>query len=160
MFTSHSSSMWALRPTLRHLSAKLVIKSLSHSYITLIYHKLRTFLSKIIWCNLTIFAYICVVYNTFKREHIMNKAELINAIASESGLSKTDSKKALDAFITSVTKSLKNGEKVTLVGFGTFRVGQRSEKAGYDPANKTAITIPARRVPRFKAGTELLDAVE
>jgi DNA-binding protein HU-beta len=90
----------------------------------------------------------------------MNKAELINAIASESGLSKIDSKKALDAFITSVTKALKDGEKVTLVGFGTFRTGQRAEKAGYDPANKTPITIPSKRVARFKAGTDLLAAVE
>jgi DNA-binding protein HU-beta len=90
----------------------------------------------------------------------MNKAELITAIAAESGLSKTDSKKALDAFISAVTNELKDGGKVTLVGFGTFRTGQRASKAGYDPANKKAIVIPTKRVARFKAGTELIAAVE
>jgi DNA-binding protein HU-beta len=90
----------------------------------------------------------------------MNKAELIDAIASQSGLSKVDSKKALDAFISSVTNALKDGEKVTLVGFGTFRTSRRSEKAGFDPANKVAITIPSKRVAKFKAGLELLSAVE
>lgn len=90
----------------------------------------------------------------------MNKAELISAIAAESGLSKTDSKKALDAFITSVTGALKSGEKVALVGFGTFSVGERSERRGVNPTTKEIITIPAKKVAKFKAGTELANVIE
>lgn len=85
----------------------------------------------------------------------MNKAELISAMATEAGLSKADSKKALDAFIVSVTKSLKAGDKVALVGFGTFSVAERAERTGINPATKAAIKIPAKKVAKFKAGSEL-----
>ena len=71
----------------------------------------------------------------------MNKAELISAMAAESGLSKTDSKKALDAFIASVTKAMKAGDKVSLVGFGTFSVVERGARMGINPSTK--ITGPA-----------------
>ena len=87
----------------------------------------------------------------------MNKADLINAIAAESGLSKADSKKALDAFVSSVTGALKGGDKVSLVGVGTFSV---SERTGINPSTKQAITIPAKKVAKFKAGAELSEAVE
>lgn len=89
----------------------------------------------------------------------MNKAELISAIAAESGLSKADSKKALDAFITSVTKTLKSGDKVSLVGFGTFAVSERAARTGINPSTKASITIPAKKVAKFKAGAELADAI-
>lgn len=90
----------------------------------------------------------------------MNKAELINAIATESGLSKADSKKALDAFITTVTETLKKGDKVSLVGFGVFSVGERAGRTGINPSTKAPITIPAKKVAKFKAGTDLSDAIK
>ena len=90
----------------------------------------------------------------------MNKAELISAMAAESGLCKTDSKKALDAFVTSVTKSLKAGDKVSLVGFGTFSISERAERTGINPSTKAAIVIPAKKVVKFKAGAELAGVVE
>lgn len=85
----------------------------------------------------------------------MNKSELISAMAAEAGLSKADSKKALDAFVASVTKALKAGEKVALVGFGTFSVTERAERIGINPATKASIKIPAKKVAKFKAGSEL-----
>ncbi len=90
----------------------------------------------------------------------MNKAELISAIASESGLSKVDSKKALDGFITAVTNSLKKGEKVTLVGFGTYSVVERNARQGINPQTKKPIKIAAKKVVKFSSGNELSDAVK
>lgn len=90
----------------------------------------------------------------------MNKAELLTAMAAESGMSKNDCKKALDAFISTVTKTLKAGDKVSLVGFGTFSVAERAERTGINPSTKAAITIPAKRVAKFKVGAELADALE
>lgn len=89
----------------------------------------------------------------------MNKAELINAISEKSGLSKNDSKKALDAFISSVIESLETEEKVSLIGFGTFSVGVRQERTGINPSTKQAITIPEKKVVKFKAGLDLSNAV-
>lgn len=85
----------------------------------------------------------------------MNKAELISAMAAESGLSKVDSKKALDAFVASVSKVMKAGDKVSLVGFGTFSVAERAARTGINPSTKQTIKIPAKKVVKFKAGTEL-----
>lgn len=90
----------------------------------------------------------------------MNKSELISAIATESGLTKADSKKALDAFMASVKQALQQGDKVSLVGFGTFSVAERAARTGVNPSTKKKITIPAKKVAKFKAGAELLDAVE
>lgn len=90
----------------------------------------------------------------------MNKAELISAIAAESGLSKADSKKALDAFISSVSSTLKSGDKVSLVGFGTFSVSERGERSGINPSTKAVITIPAKKVAKFKAGAELSELIK
>ena len=90
----------------------------------------------------------------------MNKSELINAMAAESGLTKTDSKKALDAFMAAITKALKAGDKVSLVGFGTFVVVERAARLGINPSTKQSITIPAKKVAKFKAGAELSEAVE
>ncbi len=85
----------------------------------------------------------------------MNKAELISPMAAESGLSKVDSKKALDAFVVSVSKAMKAGDKVSLVGFGTFSVAERAARTGINPSTKQTIKIPAKKVVKFKAGTEL-----
>ena len=85
----------------------------------------------------------------------MNKSELINAMAAESGLSKVDSKNALDAFINAVGKAMKAGEKVSLVGFGTFSVSERAARTGINPSTKETIEIPAKKVVKFKPGTEL-----
>jgi DNA-binding protein HU-beta len=90
----------------------------------------------------------------------MNKAELISAIAAESGLSKVDAKKAVDGFVAAVTNALKAGDKVALVGFGTFAVSERGERTGINPATKATIKIPAKKVAKFKAGAELSAAVE
>jgi len=90
----------------------------------------------------------------------MNKAELINAMAEKSGLSKTDSRKALDAFMDSVTKSLKKGDRVSLIGFGTFLVTERQARTGINPTTKQPIQIPAKKVVKFKAGAELSEEVK
>ncbi len=89
----------------------------------------------------------------------MNKNELISSIASATGLTKTDSAKALDAFITSVTKSLKAGKEVRLVGFGTFGVSKRAATTGRNPRTGAAIKIPARKVAKFKPGKALQETV-
>ena len=86
----------------------------------------------------------------------MNKSELISAMAAESQMSKADAKKALDAFITSVTNAMKAGDKVSLVGFGTFSVSERAERTGINPSTKATITSPAKKVAKFKAGACLL----
>ena len=88
-----------------------------------------------------------------------NKAELINAIAAEAGLSKVDAKKALDAVVKSVSDALVAGDKVSLVGFGTFSVAERAARPGINPATKQAITIEAKKVAKFKAGAELTAAI-
>ena len=89
----------------------------------------------------------------------MNKAQLIDAIAAESSLSKADAKKALDAFLTVTGDALKKGDRVTLVGFGSFGVSERSARTGRNPQTGKEITIPAKKVIKFKAGIELTDAV-
>ena len=89
----------------------------------------------------------------------MNKADLVNAIAKETGLSKVKSGEALDAFVTAVSESLKNGDKVTLVGFGTFTTSQREARKGRNPKTGEVINIPSKRVAKFKAGSELSKSV-
>ena len=89
----------------------------------------------------------------------MNKAELIAKIAEESKLTKKAAETALDAFVTSVEGALKNGEKVQLVGFGTFEVRKRAARKGRNPQTKAEIKIPASKAPVFKAGKALKDLV-
>lgn len=89
----------------------------------------------------------------------MNKADLINAIAAEAGLSKVDAKKALEAVVANISKALAAGDKVGLVGFGTFSVAARGARQGINPATKKPITIAAKKVAKFKAGAELANAV-
>ena len=89
----------------------------------------------------------------------MNKAELIAKIAEESKLTKKAAETALDAFVTSVEEALKNGEKVQLVGFGTFEVRERAARKGRNPQTKAEIKIPASKAPVFKAGKALKELV-
>ena len=89
----------------------------------------------------------------------MNKAELIAKISEESKLTKKAAETALDAFVTSVEEALKNGEKVQLVGFGTFEVRERAARKGRNPQTKEEIKIPASKAPVFKAGKALKDLV-
>lgn len=89
----------------------------------------------------------------------MNKAQLIDAIAAESGLTKADSKKALDAFVKVTGEALKNNDKIALVGFGSFGVSERSARTGRNPQTGKEITIAAKKVVKFKAGSELNDSV-
>ncbi len=89
----------------------------------------------------------------------MNKVELSAAIASETGLSKKDAEAAVKAFVEIVTKELQKGEKVQLVGFGTFEVSERAAREGRNPQTGETMTIEASRAPKFKAGKALKDAV-
>ena len=90
----------------------------------------------------------------------MNKSELISAIAKEADVTKEVAAKSLDATVESITKALKDGDTVTLVGFGTFQVKQRSAREGRNPKTGQAISIAAANVPSFKAGKGLKDAVK
>ena len=89
----------------------------------------------------------------------MNKTELIEKIAATAGLTKADSKKALEATLTAVKDALAAGEKVSLIGFGTFSVNERPAREGINPATKEKIQIAAKKVAKFKAGAELADAL-
>jgi DNA-binding protein HU-beta len=90
----------------------------------------------------------------------MNKTELIEKIAAGSGLSKADSKKALDATVAAIKDALVAGDKVSLVGFGTFSVNERPAREGINPATKEKIQIAAKKVAKFKAGAELNEAIK
>jgi DNA-binding protein HU-beta len=90
----------------------------------------------------------------------MNKTELVNAIAEKAEISKADAKKALDAFVSTVTDALKEGDKIALVGFGTFSVSQKAARKGVNPATGATIEIAAKKVAKFKPGAELAEAVK
>ncbi|MDO4777850.1 MAG: HU family DNA-binding protein [Cardiobacteriaceae bacterium] len=89
----------------------------------------------------------------------MNKTELIEAIAASAGLTKAQAGKALDAFVDTVSDTLKKGDKVILIGFGTFETRKREARKGRNPQTKKEIMIPASTAPVFKAGKKLKDAV-
>jgi len=89
----------------------------------------------------------------------MNKAQLIDAIAGDSGLTKADAKKALDSFINVTSDALKGGDRISLIGFGSFSVSERSARTGRNPQTGKEIEIAAKKVVKFKAGSELGDAV-
>ncbi len=89
----------------------------------------------------------------------MNKAELIEMVASQAGLSKSDAASAVDSVFNSITKTLQDGDSVTLVGFGTFAATDRAARTGRNPRTGEAITIPASKSPKFKAGKALKDAL-
>ena len=90
----------------------------------------------------------------------MNKAELIDAMAAEAGLTKADAKRALDAFVTATTKALKKSDRVALVGFGSFSVAKRAARTGRNPQTGKEIKIAAKKVVKFKAGSELTGVVK
>lgn len=89
----------------------------------------------------------------------MNKAQLIDAMAAEAGLTKADAKKALDAFVKVTGEALKTNDKIALVGFGSFGVSERSARTGRNPRTGTEIKIDAKKVVKFKPGSELNDAI-
>jgi DNA-binding protein HU-beta len=97
---------------------------------------------------------IFVAANKLKN-HTMNKAELIAKIADDAGITKTQANTSLDSFVEAVTKTLKGGGKVTLVGFGTFSVSKRAARNGRNPQTGAVIKIKAKKVAKFKAGKEL-----
>jgi DNA-binding protein HU-beta len=85
----------------------------------------------------------------------MNKSELVSEIAAKAGLSKADAKKALDATVEAIADALKAGDKIALVGFGTFSVAERGARQGINPLTKQTITIAAKKTAKFKGGAEL-----
>lgn len=89
----------------------------------------------------------------------MNKAELVSSIAEKSGLTKADSEKALNALLESVTQGLQGGDRIALVGFGSWTVEDRKARTGRNPRTGEEIQIPAKKVVKFKAGAGLTDAV-
>ncbi|SDE16295.1 HU family DNA-binding protein [Niabella drilacis] len=89
----------------------------------------------------------------------MNKAELIDKISADAGITKTQANTVLDSFVEAVTKTLKKGDKVTLVGFGTFSVTKRAARNGRNPQTGAVIKIKAKKVARFKAGKELASKI-
>lgn len=89
----------------------------------------------------------------------MNKSELVNIIADKANLTKADSKKALDATLEAVVEALKAGDKIALVGFGTFSVSERPARQGINPRTKETINIEAKKVAKFKAGADLDNAI-
>jgi len=90
----------------------------------------------------------------------MNKTELINAIAEKAGLTKVQAKAALEAGITAIGEQLAKGDKVALIGFGTFSVSEKTARTGINPRTKEKIEIPARKAVKFKAGAELNDIIK
>ena len=89
----------------------------------------------------------------------MNKAELIDAMASDANLSKADAKRALESLTSNVTSALKKGDKVALIGFGTFSISARAARTGRNPQTGATIQIKAKKVAKFKAGSALSDSV-
>ncbi len=90
---------------------------------------------------------------------IMNKSQLVDAMAKDAGISKSAAKKALESFLHNVEGTLKKGDKVALIGFGTFSVQARKSRSGHNPATGKKITIPAKKVVKFKAGSGLAKSV-
>lgn len=90
----------------------------------------------------------------------MNKAQLIDSIANQAKLSKADAKRALDSFVDTTTGALKKGDRVALVGFGSFSVAKRNARTGRNPQTGQPITIKAKKVVKFKAGSDLANTVQ
>jgi DNA-binding protein HU-beta len=90
----------------------------------------------------------------------MNKAQLVEAMASEAKMTKADAKRALDAFVNTTSKALKKGDRVALVGFGSFSISKRAARKGRNPQTGKEIKIAAKKVVKFKAGTELAGKVK
>lgn len=130
----------------------------SHGYqqnTTFFNKKALFFIKLLVWLGYSdIFATV-INYKHSKKPRTMNKAELIDAIASEAGLTKADAKKALDGFVNATAGALKKGDRISLVGFGSFSVSNRAARTGRNPQTGKEIKIAAKNVVRFKAGAEL-----
>src|SRR6185503_14642695 len=113
------------------------------------------------WRPTSLSALRCFCYNARpnKKDADMNKAELIEAVSTQTSLQKADATRAVDAVFDSITSALKSGDTVALLGFGTFVVKARAARAGRNPRTNETIQIPASKVPGFKAGKALKDAV-
>jgi len=92
--------------------------------------------------------------------YIMNKTEFIEAVSAKSGLSKADGKKAVDAMVETILSEMEKGEKVSILGFGSFTVVDKAPRKGVNPRTKEVIDIPARKVIKFKPGAEMLSSVK
>jgi DNA-binding protein HU-beta len=90
----------------------------------------------------------------------MNKAQLIEAIASEAKMTKADAKKALEAFVTATSKAMSKGDRVALVGFGSFSITKRAARKGRNPQNGKEIKIAAKKVVKFRAGADLAKKIK
>ncbi len=97
-------------------------------------------------------------YNNNEGDHIVNKTQIVDRVASDADISKAAAGRALDAFTNAVTEALKNGDQVALVGFGTFSVRERAARSGRNPQTGETIQIAAAKVPSFKAGKALKDS--
>ncbi len=123
------------------------------------YHEISTF-SRYFWLAAAILQRRIGVVLFFTPPVLMSKQELISAVADASGITKRAASDALEALISTVVKELKRGNNVTITGFGTFRVSKRQARMGVNPRNPSQkISIPAMKVPSFKAGKTLKDAV-
>lgn len=110
--------------------------------------------------DITIDAHLITIYeDNFEEEITMNKTELIAAVAENADMTKKDAEKAVKAFIDVVTEELKKGEKVQIVGFGTFEVSERAAREGRNPHTGEPMPIAASKAPKFKAGKALKDAM-
>lgn len=89
----------------------------------------------------------------------MNKSQLIDVMAAKAGLTKADAKKALDAFIEATGEALKSGDRIALIGFGSFSITKRSARTGRNPQTGQEIIIPAKSIIKFKPGSELADSI-
>jgi DNA-binding protein HU-beta len=89
----------------------------------------------------------------------MNKADLVNSLSEQTGLTKTKSNEVVDVIVSTITETLSKGEKVTLVGFGTFTTSKKEARKGRNPKTGETLEIPAKTVAKFKAGSELLKSV-
>ena len=108
---------------------------------------------------INVFRDVVTIHVYIRGGNTMNRAELIGAMAKEAGLDKKDAEKALKAFTEVVTAELKKGEKIQLVGFGTFEVSERAAREGRNPLTGEAMKIEACKAPKFKAGKALKDAI-
>lgn len=114
----------------------------------------------VFWLALAVSVSTIHTFYLFPPQRTMSKQDLINTIADAAGITKRAAADALDAFISTVTKELKRGNSVTVTGFGTFRISKRQARTGVNPRNPTQkISIPAMKVPSFKSGKTLKDAV-
>jgi len=93
------------------------------------------------------------------KSRLMNKSQLIDVMAAKAGLTKADAKKALDAFIEATGEALKSGDRIALIGFGSFSITKRSARTGRNPQTGAEINIPAKSIIKFKPGSELADSI-